>query len=400
MHLLINREVTINVSPKKKSRLHRINNTNSTPLRVATGGMLATLVVGGGVAVAGQKDVTLDVDGDIIHANTMSGNVEGALKSAGVNIDDTALVTPALSESIGDNSTITVRSARQVALVIDGKRQTIDTTALTVGNLLDQLGRSDGGALLSSARDQKIPREGMDLEITTPKNFTINDGGKPGTMSLPARTVGEIFKMRGVPLQPEDVVNPPADTPVTEGMHIDVQRISTKEVKEEQDVPAPVQVREDDQLEAGVENVVQAGAPGRALVTYKVRTVNGEEAGREELNRENVAPVQERIVVRGTKPKASTASNTGASAPSVAGGSVWDQLAQCESGGNWAINTGNGFSGGLQFTDSTWAGYGGTQYAPSAHMATREQQIAVAEKVRASQGWGAWPACSAKLGLR
>ncbi|GGM43402.1 transglycosylase [Longimycelium tulufanense] len=79
--------------------------------------------------------------------------------------------------------------------------------------------------------------------------------------------------------------------------------------------------------------------------------------------------------------------------------STWDQLAQCESSGNWSINTGNGFSGGLQFTPSTWAAFGGTQYAPSAHQATREQQIAVAEKVLAGQGWGAWPACTAKLGL-
>ena len=80
--------------------------------------------------------------------------------------------------------------------------------------------------------------------------------------------------------------------------------------------------------------------------------------------------------------------------------SDWDKLAQCESGGNWAINTGNGFSGGLQFTPSTWAGYGGTAYAPSADQATREQQIAVAERVQAAQGWGAWPACTARLGIR
>ncbi|MFC5995413.1 transglycosylase family protein [Pseudonocardia hispaniensis] len=76
---------------------------------------------------------------------------------------------------------------------------------------------------------------------------------------------------------------------------------------------------------------------------------------------------------------------------------TWDQLAQCESGGNWSINTGNGFSGGLQFTPSTWRAYGGTG---SAHNASREQQIAVAERVLAGQGWGAWPACSKKLGLR
>lgn len=89
-----------------------------------------------------------------------------------------------------------------------------------------------------------------------------------------------------------------------------------------------------------------------------------------------------------------------AQAPTVPSGGVWDQLAQCESGGNWAINTGNGYQGGLQFHPQTWAGYGGTDYAPSAGQATREQQIAIAEKVQASQGWGAWPGCTAKLGIR
>ncbi|QFQ01848.1 Resuscitation-promoting factor Rpf2 precursor [Corynebacterium urogenitale] len=88
-----------------------------------------------------------------------------------------------------------------------------------------------------------------------------------------------------------------------------------------------------------------------------------------------------------------------APAAQAAPDSDWDRLAQCESGGNWAINTGNGFQGGLQFAPSTWAGFGGTQFAPTADQATREQQIYVAEKVLASQGWGAWPACSAKLGL-
>ncbi|MGQ0480356.1 MAG: transglycosylase family protein [Pseudonocardia sp.] len=80
--------------------------------------------------------------------------------------------------------------------------------------------------------------------------------------------------------------------------------------------------------------------------------------------------------------------------------SVWDRVAKCESGGNWSTNTGNGYQGGLQFAPSTWRGFGGTKYAASAHKATREEQIAVAEKVLAGQGWGAWPACSRKVGAR
>ncbi|MGD9484451.1 transglycosylase family protein [Streptomyces sp. TRM70308] len=83
----------------------------------------------------------------------------------------------------------------------------------------------------------------------------------------------------------------------------------------------------------------------------------------------------------------------------AADGGVWDRLAQCESGGNWQINTGNGYYGGLQFSASTWAAYGGTAYAGTANQATRAQQIEIANKVQDAQGWGAWPACSAKLGL-
>ncbi|PBC86827.1 LysM domain-containing protein [Streptomyces sp. 2224.1] len=80
-------------------------------------------------------------------------------------------------------------------------------------------------------------------------------------------------------------------------------------------------------------------------------------------------------------------------------GGAWDRLAGCESGGNWRIDTGNGFSGGLQLAHSTWHSFGGGAYATRAARATRSQQIQVAQRVLARQGWGAWPACSASLGL-
>ena len=87
-----------------------------------------------------------------------------------------------------------------------------------------------------------------------------------------------------------------------------------------------------------------------------------------------------------------------APAANAAPDSVWDRVAQCESSGNWNISTGNGFFGGLQFTSSTWRAFGGAQFAGSANQATREQQIIVAERVLAGQGWGAWPVCSRKAG--
>ena len=103
---------------------------------------------------------------------------------------------------------------------------------------------------------------------------------------------------------------------------------------------------------------------------------------------------QERAAAPASSSRRSTVTR---SASTSVGGSVWDRLARCESGGNWGTNTGNGYSGGLQFSAGTWAANGGTG---SAHNASRAEQIRVAERVRASQGWGAWPACSSKLGLR
>ncbi|MET8470814.1 transglycosylase family protein [Streptomyces sp. NPDC006422] len=88
-----------------------------------------------------------------------------------------------------------------------------------------------------------------------------------------------------------------------------------------------------------------------------------------------------------------------ASAATGASDAQWQSVAQCEASGNWAANTGNGFSGGLQFTPSTWAAFGGTQYAPAAYQATPQQQMAVADKVLAAQGPSAWPLCAPQAGL-
>ncbi len=82
----------------------------------------------------------------------------------------------------------------------------------------------------------------------------------------------------------------------------------------------------------------------------------------------------------------------------AADGGVWDRIARCESGGNWRINTGNGYYGGLQFSAGTWRAYGGGAYAATADQASKAQQIAVAAKVQRAQGWGAWPTCAARAG--
>ncbi len=107
------------------------------------------------------------------------------------------------------------------------------------------------------------------------------------------------------------------------------------------------------------------------------------------------APLEATLVVVATSAPARSVP------PAVAGGdaSVWDDLARCESGGNWAINSGNGYSGGLQFSHQTWHRSGGGEFAEYPHEATREEQIIVAERLRAARGYAPWPACRAELGL-
>jgi LysM repeat protein len=104
------------------------------------------------------------------------------------------------------------------------------------------------------------------------------------------------------------------------------------------------------------------------------------------------SPAQAVSVAQADPPAAAPVS----AAPAASSGGVnWSAIAACESGGNWSADTGNGFYGGLQFTEQTWLGYGGGQYAPSANLASEAQQIAVAERVLAGQGIGAWPLCGA-----
>ncbi|MGO1950929.1 MAG: ubiquitin-like domain-containing protein, partial [Mycobacteriaceae bacterium] len=344
------------MSPKNKSNLHRINTTNSVPLRMATGGMLAVLVVGGTVVATNHKDVTLDVNGERIETSAWSGDIRSLLEDNDVEFFDEDMITPGLDESVDNNSDVTVRSARQVAVTIDGQAKDVDTNSLTVSELLDELGYDDNALGVSAAQGSSIPEDGMELDITTPREFTLKDGAanhdEPARLTMAASTVGEMLEARGTPLGKDDVVTPPADAPLEQGTHVEIHRVTTDEQTEERPLEPKETVREDPEMSEGDEEVVEEGSAGRERVTFRVTETNGEETDREIIDREELEPASERIVVRGTKKE--TGGSGGSDAPSVSDGSVWDELVQCEATGDWSANTGNGFSGGLQFTPSTW----------------------------------------------
>ena len=376
-------------------QIKRINPRSTATKRAVAGTVAGAVLVGGaGTALATQKQVTVDVNGEETNVRTYAADVAGALNSAGVEVAPEDLVYPAPGEKLSSGDTVTVRTAKPVAVVIDGVAQEITSTAGTVGELIDQAGVA-GHSAVDVDRDQPVTH-GMNLDVTTPKIVALRDGGGLTYVSAAAKTVGDLLAARGVTFDTDDRLNVALTDAIEPGMEIVLDRVSTVDRPETVMVEVPAEYVDDDTLDEGEEEVREKGEQGETKVIHRTVTVNGKVESEGVAEEKEVKKAKPALIARGTK----QAGNTGAAAPAVASGSVWDSLAQCESGGNWAINTGNGFSGGLQFTPSTWAGHGGTAYAPSAHLATREQQIAIAERVQASQGWGAWPACTASLGIR
>ncbi|NNH70095.1 DUF348 domain-containing protein [Nocardia uniformis] len=372
--------------------LIKINSSRSPLLYGAIAAMLVTLIVGAGLAILNHKTVTVVVDGQKITQSTMYLDVRGVVKAAGFSIDSKDDVSPTASSKVSDGDTITLNRAREVALTVDGQQQKVWTTALTVAEALVKLSLPSD-VFTSPARPTPLPLEGGQLLVTSPRTLELADnGGAPMLVRLAAPTVGELLKVQGRPLVNQDTVEPAASTPLSDGMKIVVtRRVVENHTERGLALDPPEIVIEDPELNMSRTVVENPGVPGVHDATFAVSIVNGKEAGRELIDSNVLVPAQPKTVRKGAKP--------GTEVPEVQDGATWDALAQCESGGNWAINTGNGYYGGIQFDLNTWQRQGGTRYAPRADLATREEQIAIAEVTRQRQGWGAWPSCTSRMGL-
>ncbi|MFD9661975.1 transglycosylase family protein [Rhodococcus sp. NPDC059968] len=370
----------------------KINSARSPLLYAVVALLLATLIAGGVMAVVRHKNVTLDVDGETISLSTMTTSVDAALSDAGYSISDRDVVAPERDATLSDGDTVVLRRAREVSLTVDGQPKTVWTTALTVEDALKQFELGED-VHVSASRSQRLPLDGAALDVLNPLVVELADGALPVTgVRMAAPTVGEFLAAHGAPLEQADTVVPAADAPLTEGMAVTVTRDRT-EAKVETLPLAPEEQRiEDPTMNKSRIVVENPGLPGVQDVTFAVNTVNGTEVGRNQVSATMTTPAQPKVIRVGAKP--------GTEVPPVENGSVWDALAKCEATGNWAINTGNGFFGGVQFDQNTWERQGGLKYAQRADLATREEQIAIASQTQKTQGWGAWPTCSGRLGVR
>ncbi len=365
--------------------------------------MSALLVLGlaaGGVAFSiARKTVTVSVDGSTKQVSTFGDTVADVLNKEHITVGAHDAVAPAPSASISDGTRIAVSYGRPLKLTVDGRERTYWTTATSVNDALAAIGqRFSASADLSQSRSTFISRSGLSLVVHTPKRITITNGAaRAHKVTTTGVTVGQALRDLHLTLDRNDSVSPHRNARVTNGTKIVVTRIAVTLHKKIQSVGYGTVIRDDASLYTDQTRVARPGKPGRERVTYRVVRRNGKVVIHRVVGRDQLtAPVAE-IQERGTKQRPAPASPP----PVTSGGStVWDQIAQCESGGNWAINTGNGYYGGLQFLQSTWLANGGGAYAPLPSEASREQQIAIATKVRdAAGGYSPWPACAASLGL-
>ncbi len=364
--------------------------------------VLASLVAVVLLAVAGttygysamRNTVTLSVDGEAREVTSLARTVGDVLDDEGIDVGEHDIVAPALDESVTDGTLINVRVGKPLELTVDGETTTHWVTATDVSSALGEIGTPFPDSRLSLDRGLTLGRGGVDLEVVTPKKLTLRVAGdKVIKRDLPVTTVAQALKKVGVKLDKRDRTTPGRKHVVGDGDRIvftDV-RWKRKAVKGESIGFSTIK-QDDSSMTVGETEVVRAGQTGSRNAVYRLIFVNGELKKQHLLKATVTSKPVDALVKVGTAPKPAPA------APNFAGGStVWDALAGCESGGNWSINTGNGYYGGLQFNLGTWQAYGGTGL-PSNH--SRETQIAIATKLRdARGGYGAWPGCAAKLGL-
>lgn len=420
-----------------------------TPILVSAALAAVLTAGGGGTAYAMSNEVTVDVYGKATTIRTFDTQVQDILEAQGVEPKKTDLVEPALHAKVGSGETITVDKRHSVTVDVDGKKQTVLTDGDTVADALATIEADYEGAKITPAPATKLTNDLGVVTVVLAKDVTFKGmNGEWTAENTTLSTVQELLdKYFADSVDADDVITPGRDTKVTDGLVVTIKRTGEKDMKTTKAIPFKTETREDSSMYEGETKVVTKGVNGERTIVTKTTVVDGKVTGDMVVSDTVTTQPVTKVVAKGTKKrpeetpeptesaptkettagkpersasakkdstserksskkKSSSSSSPSPKksdspqAPSVSNGSVWDRLAQCESGGNWHINTGNGYYGGIQFNRSTWLAYGGGQYAPTADGASREQQIAIAKKVQASQGWGAWPACTSKLGIR
>jgi resuscitation-promoting factor RpfB len=370
------------------------------PLRHVAQGVAALAVAAGSVGVAHyDKAVEVSVDGQPSSVHVLGSTVADVLDKQDITVGPHDVVVPSLASSVSDGDHISVRYGRKLTVTVDGQTKEYWTTATNVDSALQDLGIRADGAVLSASRSQPLGRGGLTLAVTTPKKVTFVADGKTRTVTSTSSTVFGLLAELGVTKKLDDVVTPAMPTALDDGMKVVLKRVVIKQERTTEAIGYSTTQQKDSSLYKGQTKVVTPGKKGSKVVVRKKTWVDGKLTTTKVVSQKVTRKPVTAVVKVGTKsrPAASSdtssspsAGNTSGAGINLANSAMWDRIAQCESGGNWHINTGNGYYGGLQFATASWLANGGDDFASRADLASRAEQITVANRYYAKAGLGPW----------
>lgn len=378
--------------------------------RLAQFGVVGVLASGVAGVAYFDKSVNLTVDGSSDSVHAFASTVGDVLESEGITVGAHDLVVPSVGSAVKDGQEIVVRYGRKLTLTVDGERKEYWTTATTVGQALSELGLRAEDAKLSASRSAVLGRDGLALTIITPKAVTVVADGKTTKKTSTETDVKSLLSLLKVEVGKKDIVKPALDTPLEDGMKLTITRVTSKTLTKTTDIDFETIRKNDSSLYEGDTKVVTAGRTGERTTKYSVIYHDGEEYKRSKVSSKVTTSARDQVIAVGTKerpaPTSTGTTSGGTSGGGTGGGTggggtsgagidlsradMWDRIAMCESGGNWSINTGNGYYGGLQFAQASWLAMGGDDFAPRADLASRAQQITVANRYYAIAGLSPW----------
>ena len=341
----------------------------------------------GGIVHASTYDklVQLDVDGTVVAVRTQSDSVADLLAENDVVLAAQSRVSPAKATDLDAGDLVTVRHAKAVTLVVDGKVSQRTVHEVDVADALNALGvKPAAGAQLSMALDERLGRDGNSLIVSNPKTVTLRVDGETKTLKTAAPTVQSLLKQANVAVGKIDEVKPGLGSYLKANQKLRVIRIEKVTKMKTLSVDHEVTYTDDKALYQGDTEVVREGRDGADRAKVELILADGKVRETRVISRSSIREPITEVQKRGTKD------------PNSVDGGVWDRIAKCESGGNWSINTGNGYYGGLQFSLATWRSVGGPGYP---HENSKAVQIKYAEILQKRSGWGQW-SCAAKVGVR
>jgi uncharacterized protein YabE (DUF348 family) len=413
--------------------------------------VVAVAGTGGVVAYgAAHKTLTLDVDGKVTTVETFQGDVGDLLTDEGVEVGGRDSVTPGLDGALREGGTVVVRYGHKVTLRADGERRTAWVTALDADEALAKLSEGADDVVLVPARADGTVTLPMRLDADGPVNLVA--GGETRRVADGDLALDELLATNEVSVDGDDrVVVERADGQGGPTLTVVVKEVQSSIEETSSELPfETVTATDPDHYEDLGPYLATEGAVGKRVTSWDVTTIDGKVVEKEKLNSwVERAPV-DKVIMYGTKErprpepepapqpkseskpdpkpdpkpgskpdskpepdsKPDSKAESGqqdekpaddlerepeAKTMSAPVGDAWSRLAECESGGNPATNTGNGYYGLYQFSQSTWTAMGGSGLPSEASAA---EQTMRAQALQQQSGWGQWPACAASLGLR